>query len=518
MHRGDAQAGIVTAGRMRRAEDVLNMQHAARKGGVSLLLRWLGTRTGADVLLVDSSGAVASPPRTPLGDTDGDLVRRAVRELTVRGLRSMAVDQDGTNCIILPLDGPRGVCMPLLAAVFSQPTTPDVPLLLADATSALSLSWMTEHTWQQQRRVQRAEARVREAVLRLLMNGQVTVARQIAGALHRELPATVRVYVIEGPPGVRSLVADELAETAEHAWIIPCPVYADHMFLLVPAGSDAHADASPDWTRSPSLTARCWIGVSDEVPLRDTATGYAQAFHALAAARHRTERQASFAGNPDLALTIGPDAATWAEGFLAPIHAHRARRHQDPDSKELLATAASWLNFSSRATAHLKIHRNTLSARLTCIQRLLDLDLDRLADQAALALALRALAPGRPARSQHDAAAAPSLDELLRLPQVAVWAEHQFRPLHAPEIPASVPGTLTTWLCLDARIAPTAAALSLSASAVRKRLTRSESLLQRSLLRPPSAVHDLWLAQRALDLGAREPAPASVPTWRNPWG
>lgn len=485
------------------------MQRVARKGGISLLLRWLGTRAGADVLLVDTSGAVASPPPTPLGDAEGDLVRRAVRELTVRGLRSMAVDQDGTNCIILPLDGPRGVCMPLLAAVFPEPAPLDVRLLLADATSALSLAWMTEHTWQRQRRVQRADARLREAVLRLLMNGQITVARQIAGALRPELPGTVRVYVIEGPPGIRNQVADELAETAEHAWIVPCPVYADHMFVLVPAGPDAPPDFSPDWTRSPSLTARCWIGVSDEVPLRDTATGYAQAFHALAAARRRAERQSSFAGSPDLALTIGPDVVTWAEGFLAPIHAHRARRHQDPDSEELLATAVSWLNFSSRATAHLKIHRNTLSARLTCIQRLLGLDLDRLADQAALALALRALAAGRSARPQHGAAGVPSsLDELLRLPQVAVWAEHQFRPLCEPGIPASVPDTLTTWLRLDARIAPTAAALSLSVSAVRKRLTRSESLLQRSLLRPPSAVHDLWIAQRALDLMAREPAPA----------
>ncbi|MGW7824824.1 helix-turn-helix domain-containing protein [Streptomyces puniciscabiei] len=420
----------------------------------------------------------------------------------------MTIDQDGINCIVLPLDGPRGVCMPLLAAVSSKPTTPDVPLLLADATSAVSLSWMTEHTWQQQRRVQLADARIREAVLHLLMNGHTTVARQIAGALHPALPAMVRVYVIEGPPGVRNRVADELTEADERVWIVPCPVYANHMLVLSPAGSEAHPDASPKWTRSPSLTAKCWIGVSDEVPLRDTATGYAQAFHALAVARHRAERQSSFTSNPDLALTIGPDAATWAGSFLAPIYAHRARRPQDPDGTDLLATAASWIDFSSRATAHLKIHRNTLSARLTCIQKLLDLDLDRLSDRAALAFALRAIASGSPPRPQHDAARVPSLDELLQLPRVAAWADHQFRRLHAPGIPSFILDTLTTWLRLDARIAPTAAALSLSTSAVRKRLSRGESLLQRSLLRPPSAVHDLWLAQRALDFVVRNPAPA----------
>ncbi|MEV0416116.1 hypothetical protein AB0I68_36520 [Streptomyces sp. NPDC050448] len=37
---------------------------------------------------------------------------------------------------------------------------------------------------------------------------------------------------------------------------------------------------------------------------------------------------------------------------------------------------------------------------------------------------------------------------------------------------------------------------------MRKRLARVEALLEHSLLRPPSAVHDLRLAQRALALGA----------------
>ncbi|WP_369386640.1 helix-turn-helix domain-containing protein [Streptomyces sp. CG1] len=508
MHRSDVHADTAAAVRVRRADGVLEMQRLARRGGIPLLLRRLGARTGADVLLMDSAGGMASPLRTPLGDAQGDIALRAVRELTVRGLKSVTIDHDGLTCIALPLDGPRGVGMPVLAAVFSEPTAPEVPLLLADATSALSLSWMTEHTRQQQRRLQLADARIREAVVHLLMNGQVTVARQIAGTLRPTLPATIRVYVIEAPPGVRSQVADELSEAAERAWVVPCPVYANHMFVLAPAGSEAHPGHAAKWTRSASLTADCCIGVSDVVPLRDTATGYAQAFHALAAARHRTERQSSFTSNPDLALTIGPEVVTWARGFLAPIHSHRARRPQDPGGAELLATLASWLSFSSRATAHLKIHRNTLSARLASIQELLDLDLGGLADQAALALALRAIAAEGSAPPQRSAGQVPSLDELLQLPHVTAWAEHQFRPLRAAGIPMCIPDTLATWLRLDARIVPTAAALSLSTSAVRKRLTRSESLLQRSLLRPPSAVHDLWLAQRSLDLTARKPAPA----------
>lgn len=513
MHGADAHADTAAAvARNRRADDVLEMQRVARRGDIPLLLRWLSARTGADILLMDSSGTVTAPLRSPLGDATRDLARRAVRELSVRGLRSVTIDLDGLTCIVLPLDGPQGVHLPHLAAVFSKRTTPELPLLLADATSALALSWMTEHTRRQQRLLRLTDARVREAVAHLLLNGQVTLARQVAGALRPALPAMVRVCLIERPPGLRDQVADELAKAVESAWIVPCPVYAKHMFVLAPADSESHPDHTPTWTWSPLLAANCWIGVSDAVPLRDTAVGYAQAFHALAAARHRTERRSTFTSNPDLALTLGPDAAAWAASFLAPLHAHRARRSQDPDSTELLATAASWLSFSSRATAHLRIHRNTLTARLACIQELLDLDLDRLADQAALALALRTLKAGTSAAPQYGPARAPSLDELLTSPSVVAWARRQFQPLRAPGVPTCIAHTLTTWLRLDAHLAQTAAALSLSTSAVRKRLARCESLLQRSLLRSPSAVHDQWLAQRALDLTERITAPTSAPS------
>nr|WP_134005292.1 helix-turn-helix domain-containing protein [Streptomyces sp. 846.5] len=485
------------------------MQRAARGGGTALVLSWLAARTGADVLLMDSAGALSHPPQAPLGEAEHGLALCAVREMAVRGRGSVVIDQGGLTCIVLPLDRSRGGRSPFLVAVTSRPAAPELPVLLADATSVLSLTWPAEHARRQQRRLRIADAQNREAVLHLLMNGQTSIARQVAGALRPALPATVRIYVIEGPPRVRARMAEELAQVAEGAWIVPCPVYADHILMLAPA------DGAPSWVWPPELEATCWIGVSNALPLRDTATGYAQAFHALAAARDRCDRQSSFAADPDLALTIGSAAVAWAEAFLAPIRAHRARRPQDPDSTELLATAASWLSFHSHATAHLKIHRNTLSGRLTCIQELLGLDLRRLADQAALALALRAIATDIPPAPEHDAIGAgrtaPSLDELLVLPSVVAWAHRQLRPVSAPDVPASIAETLTTWLRLDARIGPTAAALSVSVSAVRKRLTRSEALLERSLLRSPSAVHDQWLAQRAIELAGAEDLGAAEP-------
>ncbi|MGW0880663.1 helix-turn-helix domain-containing protein [Streptomyces sp. NPDC002671] len=455
---------------------------------------------------MNPSGAMASAPVSVPGDTARALSLRGAREITSRGLRSVAIDQDELTCFVLALDGARDLRTPLLTAVAPRPAPSDLPRLLADAASVLSLTWQAEEARRRHRRLRVADAGAREAVLHLLMSGQTAAARKIAGALQPELPEVLQVYVVEGLPEARDEVAYRVAEAADDAWIVPCPVYADHLLVLAPVASEA-ACTRPAWACHPAVADSCWIGVSDAIPLRDTATGYAQAFHALAVARQRTDRLSAFAGDPDLALTLGPAATAWAESFLAPLRSRRPKRPQDPDCTELLATATSWLSFSSGATAHLKIHRNTLAARLACVQDVLCLDLTRLADQSALALALRTSAAGIPPLRDDDAArggaVAPTLDQLLLLPHVVSWAHQQFHSLQACATAAVVTQTLTTWLRLDARIGPTADALSLSASAVRKRLARAEELLQRSLTRSPSAVHDLWLAQRALELAER---------------
>ncbi|MEU6770598.1 hypothetical protein [Streptomyces sp. NPDC046759] len=196
------------------------MQRAARKGGTALLLRWLAGRTGAAVLLVNRSGAAVSPPPLPLGSAERDLVLHGIREATARGLRSVTIDEQDLTGVVLPLDGPPGVHAPFLAAVVPRPMPPGLPVLLADAASGLSLCWQLECTRQQQRRLRDADARIREAVLHLLMNGQVTTARQVAGALRPALPDVVRMHVIEGPHTIRRAVAETWAKAVDRAWIV----------------------------------------------------------------------------------------------------------------------------------------------------------------------------------------------------------------------------------------------------------------------------------------------------------
>ncbi|MGW2253204.1 helix-turn-helix domain-containing protein [Kitasatospora sp. NPDC001660] len=450
---------------------------------------------------MNPSGTAASAVAPALGGAARALCLRGVREITSRRLRSVAVDQDDLTCFTLTLDDTGQ--MPLLAVVAQRPAPPRLPVVVADAASVLGLTWQAEEVRRRQRRLRAADDRVREAVLNLLMDGQTATARQISGTLQPALPEVVQVYVVEGSRGARDEMAHRIAEAGEGAWAVPCPVHNDHMIVLAPA-----AASLPAWTTDrPAAANTCWIGVSTAVPLREAVTGYAQAFHALAAARHRTDRLSTFAAEPDLALTIGAPAADWADSFLSPMRLHRPRRPQDPDRAELMATAASWLRFSSGAAAHLKIHRNTLAARLTSVQDLLHLDLAPLANRSALALALHTTAAGAPPRRDGDATAdgqpAPTLDDLLALPRVRAWAHRLFRPLRAADAPTAIAETLAAWLRLDARLGPTAEALSLSPSAVRKRLARAEELLQRSLTRSPTSVHDLWLARRALELAER---------------
>ncbi|MFG2178345.1 helix-turn-helix domain-containing protein [Streptomyces abikoensis] len=484
--------GEGTTRRAQRAEDVLAMQRAARKAGTRSLMRWLADRTGTWVRLIDTVGTALPPlPADALDSEAAELIHRGLREVASRSLRSVALDGENHAVLLFPLDGPRRVRRPVLTAVTPRPVPAHLPALLADAASTLGLYWQAEHTERLRQRLERAEARNREAVLHLLMNGHLTAAHQVAGALHPPLPSVIRFYVVECPPRVRGDLATHCTEVAESAWIVPCPVYANHVLVIAPAAAPALEEAFA------ALTDDCLVGVSGDLPLCDTATGYAQAFHALATARNQSVRHARFASRPDLALAIGPAAATWAKGVLAPLRAYSAKRSQDPDSGELVATAASWLAFSSRATAHLKIHRNTLSARLKHIGELLNLDLDRLADQSLLALAVRA--DTLPCDSR-DTGPVHSLDELLTRPAAVAWARQQLDPIRARPSSDELNRTLNTYMCNDGRLGPTAAALALSTTATRKRLARIETLLERSLLRSPSVRYDLWLARRAVTL------------------
>ncbi|MFE7141387.1 helix-turn-helix domain-containing protein [Streptomyces sp. NPDC057644] len=488
------------------------MHRLARTGGTAELLRWLAGRAEGWAGLVGPDGTVLHAAARTAGAMVPDvagLVAEGASALTERGVQAYSLDTGAHTALLFPLSA-GDPAAPVLAVVTPRPVAAGFATLLADVVLPLSLCRQAETLERKRRRVDLAESRGREAVLHLLMTGQLSVAQQVAGALRPRLPDPVRVCVVECSGDGRDEVARVCGDVdGGRSWIVRCPVYARHLILVMPAEERAPDPgvAATDETVA-ARVGDCVVGVSEPVPLADTATGYRQAFHALAVARELPGRHARFGVSPDSALVVGPDGHRWADELLNPLLTHVPRRAQDPGSQELLATAASWLAFASHATDHLKVHRNTLAARLRFIGELLGLDLHRLADQSALDLALRVRAtpalpctpepappaPYGPGPGPGTSKAARGLDDILRRPAVRDWADQQLAPVQGAE------ETLRTWLGCEGRLGPAAAELGISVPGARKRLTRLETALQRSLLRPPSARYDLWLALRARDL------------------
>lgn len=119
------------------------------------------------------------------------------------------------------------------------------------------------------------------------------------------------------------------------------------------------------------------------------------------------------------------------------------------------------------AVRHLKVHRNTLVARVHRVEELLGLDLTRVADQATLTLALRIMSTPHPAPAQ-DVEPRPNaldLDAVLRLPAAQQWAATQLRPLHRDSHASALEPTLRAWLVNDRRLSATARSPGISVAA-----------------------------------------------------
>ncbi|MFE2499312.1 helix-turn-helix domain-containing protein [Streptomyces scopuliridis] len=493
-----------------RAADILTMHRLARGvDGVQALVRWLARRTGCWVGLVDPAGDVqAASPRGYDSDMT-TLVADGLRVMRERGLRTfVAGESPGRSGVLLAVDIPGDQSGPVpsglvLAVVGSDPLGTAAP---GDAVPLLGVCWWAKETERVRRRVEIADARGREAVLHLLMSGNLTTAHQIANVLAPRLYDPARFHVVECGVDRRAETIRICAElTGGRAWIVRCPVYSNHV-LVVASATPVPADTRP---LEAALTAEiegCAVGTGDALALRDTAAGYEQAFHALAVARGRPERWARFDAALGLPVVAGRHGHAWADHLLAPLTGHVPARAADPDSRTLTDTVRSWLAFSSAATRYMKIHRNTLASRLRHIEALLGLNLELVGDQAKLDLALRITAlprvPDHEPGTAGPALAAPAEDDfdaLLRLPAVREWARTQLRPVH--EDAPTLETTLRTWLRNDTRLSTTAQALGVSVTGARKRLIRLEQVLHRSLLRAPNARHDLWMAIETLDRG-----------------
>lgn len=464
------------------------LREVTRPNGVRRLLRWLARQVDGSVTLLGGTGepvdGLPGPPARLSGDA-ADVISSVVHQ------RRQSVSSDVGGCAIraLAIDTDATLVVARQGGFSSEAAT-----AIADAASLVRLQWRVEQADRRRRQVDLAESFTREAILHLIMVGQLDGARRSAGALRQKLPDLLRVYLIErGLGGLDELIRLFTQASSGNAYIIPCPVYPNHLIVL--AGAEPDKAASTFDSRLRKLAADrvdLRIGVSQTVALRQTPVGYEQAFHALAVARMVPTGFAAFSAQSDLVSLIGPAGRMWASQVLAPLLEFVPERSQDPDANELMSTLRSWLSFHGRAAAQLKIHRNTLTARIQRIERTLDRDLGDVATQATLYLALRLLDHmGRSSVQEPE-----SLDVLLRSRPVHHWAESLLRPLAAKE---PLLDTLRAWLDNNTRLEATATALNVSVPGIRKRLVRIEQALGRSLLNGPSARYDLLIALRLFD-------------------
>ncbi|WP_028935569.1 helix-turn-helix domain-containing protein [Pseudonocardia spinosispora] len=467
---------------------------AVGEDGLRRLLNWLEQRFRGQTALLDHTGAPVPGVRTRTLDMS-DEIADGVRRLTEGDKRSAAISAPGHHVRLVTVGG--GPRSPILVLTGTPLTGPDDSSVLADALRLIDLRWRLDQAERHQARLRDAEIVIRESVLHLLMIGDLGGARRVGSALAPPLPDIVRVYLVEGPATEREEIALLCEDVLRgHAWVIRCPVYRRHLIVLVPTSEsrDAADDMEPLLRRGDGHR-NLVIGAGEAVRLRDVPTGYEQAFHALTAARHTTDRYLRFSREGDVASRLQPGGAQWAAALLDPLLRYLPARPQDPDAAELITTLRAWLDFRGGAVRQLKIHRNTLLARLRHVGELLGVCLDRVPTQAQLHLALRLLAgprlpePGSPTFPDRPL----GFLELLDTPSVRSWSDSFLNGLLQPDN-VTLRRTLEAWLTADAQLEPAATAIGVSAPGVRKRLVRVEQMLGRSLLGAPSARYDLFLA------------------------
>jgi len=226
--------------------------------------------------------------------------------------------------------------------------------------------------------------RLRSAVLRLVLAGQVELARPIADALGSALPAPpVTVVVAIGDRPTADLLIDP---SAAGAWPLLAEI-DDTLVALFDDGQDAAAAASR--LVSTSIVA---VGISDPVGYEAIAAGHRQAGQAADFGRRNGRPFTAFRdiAMPGITGIVGDAAAAaFAESLLAPLLEHDRTGRGD-----LVSSLRVWLTHHGQwdpSAGALGVHRHTLRHRMNTVEELLGRSLDSPGVRSELWLALEIL-------------------------------------------------------------------------------------------------------------------------------
>ncbi|MHC3469308.1 helix-turn-helix domain-containing protein [Streptomyces sp. 7R007] len=457
---------------------------------VRKVVAWLADAVHGTACLQDGTGALVAGTPVPLD-------RELVADIAAGRIASAAWEGEGRHLRLVKVEQPHPAPAGVLAAARTAPFDRRTSDIVAYTAQVVELLLRAGEATAAGRRLERAAADLRLAILQLLMVEDTVSARRVAAGLWPGLldADTACVYVLEGCVADRDRIAEECLDvTGERALVVRCPAVDAHVIVVTPR--DAAADALRSLIgRHPGV----FLGGSTPHSLARIATAYGQAVSALAVARYRPDQQAVYAERSHPERLMDPVALrAWTARVLRPLDAlaHHTRA-------ELLATTRLGLEFTAVSAAKvLGVSRNTVRARMERVETLLRADFSDLAVRAVVHLALNSHAgsadlPGDP----PPAAGSAGLSDLLTGPALRVWADDLLGRLAGDG--RDLRRTLRTWIAVGANAERAAQTLGVHAQTVREHVRSAEPVLERQLLASGSDLYEVVLAHLALgDLDA----------------
>lgn len=350
---------------------------ALRPDGLSATLAELSRQLDCWVGLYDAGGALrAQYPAATLPTEAADAVSDEVTTMLRRGTRaagSLRAAEVTVTVQTLGRGGHLRGALALAAGDLDHEARSVVTAVVAMAALAL----------EQQDGLARAIGTFRAGLVQSLMTGDASLARRAGRDLFGPLPAAPVVVAITPPAAARSTALTEWLETRahEHRGELFFGRGDDGLVLVVPAGARSPLEA---------VAERFEMVVGCSAP-----TGYDEFARALTQARTARDRLdtpgvADFTdtARAGLLAALGSEAArSVAVGALAPL-----RAYDRAQGSALLVTLDTWLarDCSHEATAQaLGIHRHTVRARISHVERVVGRDLSSFAARAEMWAALR---------------------------------------------------------------------------------------------------------------------------------
>ncbi|MFF7446442.1 MULTISPECIES: helix-turn-helix domain-containing protein [unclassified Streptomyces] len=449
---------------------------------VRRVVAWLAAGVHGTAALHDAGGALLAGTRIALDEN-------LVADITTGRIASAAWEGEGRHQRLVRVEQPHSAAACVLAVCREAPFDRRSAQMVTHTAQVVELLLAADERTAAGRRLERATADLRLAILQLLMVQDIVSARRVAAGLWPGLLDTdsACVYVVEGTAEERDRLAEELVTaTEEQALVVRCPAVDQHVIVVVPDESVARELRAVTEGRSGTF-----VGGSSRQSLARTATAYGQAVSALAVAHFRPDNAAVYAERTHPERLMDPALLhRWSAGLLRPLDALAHHTHG-----ELLATTRLGLEFTAvNAAKVMGVSRNTVRARMERVEHLLGTDFSDLTVRALVHLALNTQVGMEQGPGGTEPEPVP-LGTLLTGPALRTWALDLLGRLD-PDA-RDLRRTLRTWIVAGGNAERAAQTLGVHAQTVREHVRSAEPVLERQLLAGGSDLYEVVLAHLA---------------------